>query len=442
MKIKTLYFFSLIMLLFGCKEREPKTRSTSLETPVLRKATVTGAKQVTIDQQNKIIQIILPETFTADKIRLDLDLVDGVSLGTEGPFFAFNFKGSAPMVMHVRNNYTDALFPYKIFVDLEGNMEANLASDLTVSPNGSCLANIKFTRGVGTIPERPNENSKMLAYLHNPTEPNSTIEGSGDLIFKFEDAFKLLSADHVGLKIEYADQKFVLPGKLSLKRFPMEASFDKLSTWWNLMPKNAEVKIKGGCFLKGKKYSVRLGNEPVEAALSVPAAYEDLQHLKFTVPASLSDGNYFVSVYEDDLKISDAIYTISNKDDQKGIQQIWKDYNPKVTFIALLSGEPTPIIANAGKELYVNPYPMLIGFYKGAEVPLEKLPTLKISGNGVMYELVPKKMIDDSFGDNALVLYYGAYTIPADIKPGNYKMHLKYKDWGETTPFCKLLEIK
>jgi hypothetical protein len=447
MKIKSYYLFALLLILAGCDRKRSPEPSPSLETPFIRKATVAGAKEVVIDHVNRTIQIVLPQTFTSDVVGMHMDLVDGVNVTSGGfavtePIFTFAFKGSGPISMHINNNYSANYHTYKIYVDLEGKINAGLNDDLYVSEDGTCLTEIFFNTGIGTIPERPTESETVIATI---SDPKSNKQATGTLdpyFFLFQDAYKLLPADQVNLTITHKGEKFVMPEKVKFDRWHVRALFDSISTWWSVMPKNKGLTIGGGCFLQYKKYRLKLENAPQAKVVWVPVTYAGPRKLNVEIPDNITDGNYHVGLYEDEQPIAKFVYNITNKTEEKGIQQIWTGIDGHLTGNTMDGGTSESIKLNAGKDIYVNPFPMFIGTFDGPRVTVDKLPDLKITGSGFDYEIKPKLMEDRTFGDGALVLFYPSYTLPSDIKPGKYKIQLHYNDWGATAPFCKALEIK
>lgn len=59
-----------------------------------------------------------------------------------------------------------------------------------------------------------------------------------------------------------------------------------------------------------------------------------------------------------------------------------------------------------------------------------------------MHEIKPRIAEEIAFEYSALVLYYGIYTLPTDIKPRKYLIQLIYNDQVTTTSFCKELDIE
>lgn len=441
MRINTKLCILLLALATGCGKDPEPGKPTSLERPYLRKLTVEGAKEVTIDHSTRTIQIVLPETYESDGIDLQMELIDGVSVSSTDPVKTFGFRGFHPIPLHIMNNYSQQFDTYTIYVDLEGEIDAYLHEDLHLTENGTCLANVAFTRGMGTVPERPSETDAMSAWLGDVENGKPAIKNTGSNLFEFADAYKLVPSENLDLTIRYKAQKFQFPRKQKLTKWIVRASVDSISTWWNRLPKNVGLHIGGGCFLPQKKYQIRLQNS-AENVAAIPAEYKGTQRLGFKIPDNVKDGNYYLGVYEDNVLISQSIYTVSNDTRTMGIQQVWGESSDIVTAIALDAGKFEPIVSAAGKEIYVNPFPMFTRTVTQGVITEDQLPALRLAGNGTKHELAAKIREDRGFADNAFVLYYASYTLPQHLAPGKYTIQLNFKDSGVTGPFCKQLEIR
>jgi hypothetical protein len=383
--------------------------------------------------------IVLPETYQKDIITLKMDLADGFTVAPEDPFISMNFRGFEPRPLTVTNTNTNTYITYKVYVDAEGGIKASLKEDLYVVGDGTGIADVNFTHGVGTIPERADEAEPMTATLRDLGNAANAVKNTGPYFFYFENAHKLLPSENVELSISYGQDKFVFPQKLKLKRHQISANFDNLSNWWNPIPTNKVINIDGGCFLPGETYRVKLENTPEKKALWVAAKYLGPDKLQVTIPSNVGNGNYYVSIFEDKNAISSTIYTISNKDDTKGFQRVWTNKPLDTEFHP---GFFEPVKAGAGEEIFISPFPILTGTFDGPKVTADKLPALKITGAQGSFEIFPKVREDRTYGDGALVLFYGAYTLPSGIKPGKYQLQLHFKDSGISGPFCKELEVK
>ena len=434
---------TLVILLFmaGCGKDPEPGKPTSLERPYIRNLKVEGAKEVTMDHSARTIQIVLPETYASDEMVLQMDLIDGVSVSSTDPIKKYGFRGFKPIPLNIMNNYSQQFDVYTIYVDVEGDIKAHLREDLHLTENGTCLANVVFTSGMGTVPERPSEEGAMSAWLGDSKNGKPAIKNTGSNLFEFADAYKLVPSESFDLSIRYGEEHYEFPEKEKITKWIVRTSVDSLSTWWNSLSQNTDLNIVGGCFLPQKKYQIKLQNYFVNVP-AIQTEYKGPQKLAFKIPASVKNGNYYLGIYEGNELISKHIYTVSNDAHVRGIQQVWAEFSKEVTPIALDGGEFEPIVSAPGKEIFVNPYPMFTRTVSSAAVRADELPTLRIVGNGSTYDVPPQVREDRAFGDGAVVLYYPGYSLPAGIAPGKYAIQLNFKEWGVTGSFCKPLEIK
>jgi hypothetical protein len=440
MGIKITLCVLLLGFILGCNKDPERAMPSALERPYLRKLAVAGSKEVTLDHSARTIQIVFPASYKSDEMELLMELIDGVSVSHTDPVKRFGFRGFKPIPLLILNNYSQQYDTYTIYVDVEGDIQAHLWEDLFLEENGTCMAPIVFTSGMGTVPERPSEVGEISAWLGDAKNGKPAIRNTGSGLFEFEDAYKLVPSESIELSIRYKEQNFDLKEKQKLTKWIVRASIDSASTWWNSLFKNVTMNVGGGCFLPQKKYQIKLQNQANVTA--IPTEYRGTQKLGFKIPENIKDGNYYFGLYEDNVLISKSIFNISNDSQIRGFQQVWTETTTDITPIALDAGPFEPLVARPGKEIYVNPYPMFTSSVSGGIVTADKLPKLRITASGFTYELEPKIKEDRGFGDSAVTLYYAGYTLPENVVPGKYAIRLNFKDWGITEPFCKLLEIK
>ncbi|MCF2488013.1 hypothetical protein [Dyadobacter sp. CY347] len=429
--------FVFYFMILGC-ERKHSPSPTPGANIRLKNVTVEGAKSVLIDHDAKTIQVLLPESYQSDLITLKMDLAEGFVVTLDDPFISMYFRGFEPRPLIVNNTFTNAIILYKVYVDLEGALQARLKEDIYVTENGTAIADIDFTHGVGTIPERPDDAEKIEATLRDLSTGAAVVKNTGPYFFYFEDGYKLLPSENVELSITYYQEQFVFPQKLKLGRMQVGAQFDGISNWWHTIPKSQQITIAGGCFLPGKSYRVKLENAPENKALWVNAKYEGPDRLQVNIPSNVGNGNYYVSVYEDKDVISSTIYMISDRNNENGFQRIWTNKPVDNEFDP---GFFEPIKARAGEEIFISPFPIFTGTFDGPKVTVDKFPSLKIKGSQGSFDVFPKVKEDRTYGDGALVLFFGSYTLPVGVKPGKYQMQLNFKESGVSGPFCKELEV-
>ncbi|MHA4742010.1 hypothetical protein [Dyadobacter sp. MSC1_007] len=237
----------------------------------MRKLAVAGSKEVTLDHSARTIQIVFPASYKSDEMELLMELIDGVSVSHTDPVKRFGFRGFKPIPLLILNNYSQQYDTYTIYVDVEGDIQAHLWEDLFLKENGTCVAPVVFTSGMGTVPERPSEVGEISAWLGDAKNAKPAIRNTGSGLFEFEDAYKLVSSESIDLSIRYKEQSFEFKEKQKLTKWIVRASIDSASTWWNSLFKNVAMNVGGGCFLPQKKYQIKLQNQASVAA--IPTEY-------------------------------------------------------------------------------------------------------------------------------------------------------------------------
>jgi hypothetical protein len=70
------------------------------------------------------------------------------------------------------------------------------------------------------------------------------------------------------------------------------------------------------------------------------------------------------------------------------------------------------------------------------------LPELELRNVGYSKSLKAVTKGDPSYGDGVFRLYYGAYTIPADVPTGKYEARFVFAKNERSLPFWSLVEIQ
>lgn len=85
MGIKVKLCILFLGFILGCKKEPEPGKPSALERPYLRKLTVAGAKEVTLDHTARTIQIVFPASYKSDEMELVMELIDGVSVSHTDP---------------------------------------------------------------------------------------------------------------------------------------------------------------------------------------------------------------------------------------------------------------------------------------------------------------------------------------------------------------------
>ena len=216
MKKVCFYLFAvMICCLAGCKkEKELDPDKTLKEDLFLRSIKVAGAREVTIDTARNYIQIVLPEEYTDDIIDLQVDAAPGAELVLDpwktlysAGHVKYHFRAAYPENFTMAIQSSSRTKSYKVFVEHEGPLTAELTSDLDLQIGGpntaAATAKIRFKSGVGSVPERPDLQEQIVPFLKNSSK-NANVKGSFDnglgVIF-FEDIYSLMEAEGTALSI-------------------------------------------------------------------------------------------------------------------------------------------------------------------------------------------------------------------------------------------------
>lgn len=448
--------FALLFFAIACNKKnkqipEPIIPEESGTTEVdsvhfLKEVVVPGATKVVLDSLTRNILVTLPESYTNDAISINLKFYLGASLTNTDRLpspdkIEFFFKNSRPFSFYVTNS-SRVTHSFKIFVKHDGPLKATLdQTDVLRAINGiDYLIPIHLVSGIGTMPETPSSKDSLSVILADEKMGNAVNGHYFSSTLYFRNVESVISANRVFLKLSYGPKSITLGKDL---RFPQINSMVYLvgnDLLFKPTPVNQKVSIEGRDFLPAKTYKVKIESDYQPSPVTVEAIFESSSTLYFTIPSDVPNGSYSLSIFENGGLVKRVPLVISSKE-VKAIRQIWR------TRMLYPWGAPSfmntgNIIVTGGNPLFVNQFPALLGgMYKPLDVKTQ-LPQLQLKDATKQVVLNPKVRGDESYGDGAIVLYYGEYTIPADLPSGRYEVRMLYADKSESLPFWNKIEVQ
>jgi hypothetical protein len=333
-------FSHFAVMLFFClfSSCKPEHDPIPKEEQFLEKVIVNGAKDVKIDLTERTIQIILPESFKSDIVEINVALYPGASMDVQpwdnsitSNAVRFNFKGFPPKhfsIIKKENGSGSLARDYTIYVKHEGEIDVELSSSLLLYPagfttgetSGYSHATIKIKSGIGTIPGAPLDPEKIIPVLKDEKN-NITVQGSHDApggYFSFENSEGLLFSASISLSLTYGSKYFLFPGTQKIFRAPIRALLPTEYQFFKPILKGEPIEVDGGFFLSNLKYHAKLENDFLASPVWLDARVKNSSTLTFSLPMSLNDGNYLVSIMESDSVITKQSYNIvSNPYEQR-----------------------------------------------------------------------------------------------------------------------------
>jgi hypothetical protein len=453
-KLSLFLLLQIIVLLPGCKKDKDiiNPEMAKSNDQLIRSILVKGAKSVTLDTTQRNIQIVLPESFTSDIIDLELSVVKGAELVKpsystlyEGNHVRYYFKGAGPeeftIAQQVKNNTFGR--SYRIFIIHEGPLTAEFTSEFAAANSGSEFISgeiaVRFESGMGSYPAIPTGGSKLIAALENKGKKfNVTSDYRGGNLY-FEKINPLLDTDDNEVSLVYGEKTFRFPTKQKIKKGRAGIFFAYENLLFKAFPKGKTVSFNGGIFVGSKKYKVKIENDRIPSPLTFQAIPKHVGSLTLQFPESLPDDHYLASIYEEDSLIGKSPIVIAKDSLQRAIGQMWAQPVVGSSFSIVFQNDPIKIAK--GKILYSNLFPVMI---EGTNLPFDTtkvLPELELRNAGYRRSLKAVTQGDPSYGDGVFRLYYGAYTIPADVPTGKYEARLIHEKNQYSLPYWSLIEV-
>ncbi|MCF2447215.1 hypothetical protein L0657_24890 [Dyadobacter sp. CY345] len=465
---KLILLISIVWAISACKHQKEESPNPveQIETPeeltadFVKSVAADGAKEVIFDPKKQAIQVILPENYTRDDIVLDLTFYEGAQnelvnwdqLITSDKV-SFTFRGNEPKEFNVIRKVASSsgLRRYSIYVQQEGKITAELTSEILLQPGGDIpegpsdysTANIRFLSGIGTIPESP-ENKTKPSFSLADTQKNLSITGeystSGKTV-NFDNTAALVSSPDLSLTVAFGDKRFTFPGKLMIKRAPVKAYLFSYLNLFRPISLKQPLNIQGGYFLPAEKYIVKLESQSQQVEFSLEGTYKTNSTIGFSLPATMDNGSYLVSIFENNQKLSSKGYIFSSDTTKKAIARMWTK-NMLYPTANLDNDIEENIAVSRGQSIYADPFPAVVQSRSTPFDNMKNLPSLELRNGNDTRIIKPIVKADESWGDGALLLYYGEYKIPADIATGKYEARLVFANENRSLSFWSLVDVK
>jgi hypothetical protein len=459
--MKNFIHFTIILftnLFFGCEQKhEPIPK----EEQFLKNVVVSGAEDVQIDLTERTIQILLPESFKSDIVDINIALYPGASMDIQpwdnaitSDAVHFYFKGSPPKQFGVtkKENGTGSLARgYTIYVKHKGEIDMELSSPLLLYPSGYATgetsgysyATIKIKSGIGTIPDSPSDSKKIIPVLKD-RKNNITVKGFHDSAmasFNFENTADLLFSSSISLSLSFGDKYFSFPGTQKILRAPARALLDANYKFFTPIATGKEIEVNGGFFLADANYRVKLESDFLTSSVELDVRVENSSVLRFPIPANVQDGNYLVSIIENDSVLTKQSYNIINNPTSIGIGHLWIDERSCPSqYIFVENSSPTKL--QKGQRFYFMPFPAIT---HGQNSPIDynkKLPGLEFKSGNITTTLTSATKAESCYADNTIVMYYGEYIIPTSMPSGKYEVRFIDEQGRRSLPYWNLIAIE
>ncbi|GGB78647.1 hypothetical protein GCM10011325_02710 [Dyadobacter sediminis] len=428
----------------------------------IRSIQVIGAKEATLDTVNSYIQVVLPADYTENVLDLAIELEDGMKLGIppDSALFVenhvrYNFMGIAPIVFGVSQIGNQSYEKqYTVFVRHEGKLIAKLTSPLRISADNSSFAdtsdlyafgNFHPVSGLGSIPDTPG-GTKAISFELKDVATGQRAGGINYEVFPFQfevaPVSKFLSSSKMQLTMRYGEKSFQFPDISKLEKTAPSGRV----YWYNKELKNLtyskSVTVLGGTFLPEYSYQVTLSNDRMVTPRTINAKIRSFNQLVFDIPADVPEDQYVVNVYQGSELAGISTEAISRDSMKLNVAKIWNEYSD-CPFNSVIFGNVERTTLRKGQLLYAMPFPAITSSKLGSPPdPNKPLPSLQLKSGNTTILLKGKVQADPCYADASRYLYYGAYTLPADLVSGKYEARF-ISDKNETSlPYWSLIEIQ
>ncbi len=457
MKKVCFYLLALVICFLGSckKDKEIDPEVVPVDDSFLKSVTVSGAREVQLDTGKRIIQVILPETFTSNMLDLKFDVpetselvVFADSLLVQANQIRYPYIGSSPLIFKVgkKNKSTEKL--YTVFVKHEGPLTAKLliapvfhpsASDVSVS------AEFQFLSGIGTIPETPISPLNPSVTLADPAKGLSE-DGTASYELHYisvDKCAKFLKSENLRLSISYGNEKFDFPEIKRIQRSGINGQVDWNRKLFKTITKGKTMQIQGGLFLPENHYQIELSNDRMPQPRKFEATFVDYSLLTFKLPSDLPDDQYLAQIYEGSTLIGKSAEPVASDSVKASVGSIWTEFAECPTFQMLLGGYASRTVLNKGQIFYAMPFPVIMEGQYGKPIdPNKPLPTLELKSGSETLRIQPSVKADWCYGDGSLYVYYGVFKIPANAPSGKYEARFISKENTASMPYWSQIEIR
>lgn len=446
----------VICFLGSCKkDKEVDPQIVPVDDSFLKSVTVSGAREVQLDTGKRVIQVILPETFTSNMLDMKFDLPKTSELGVfadsllvQPNQIRYPYIGSSPLTFKVGKKDQSGEKSYTVFVKHEGPLTAKLLIAPVFSPSASEIsvhAEFKFLSGIGTIPETPISPVNPSATLADPAKGLSKDgAASSELHYiSIDECAKFLKSEKLRLSISYDNEKFDFPEIKRIERSGITAQVEWNRKLFKTTTKGKTMQIQGGLFLPENRYQIELSNDRMPQPRKFEATFHDYSMLTFKLPNDLPDDQYLAQIYEGSTLIGKSAEPVASDSVKASVGSVWTEFAECPIYQILLGGHTTRIVVNKGQTFYAMPFPVILETQYGKPIdPNKPLPTLELKSGSETLRIQPSVKADWCYGDGSLYVYYGVFKVPANAPSGKYEARFISKENNKSMPYWSQIEIR
>lgn len=445
------YFYILLLLatfLAACKKEsdknevnpEPGSTGEAKASEFLKSLRVTGAEEVSFDSVSNSFYVNLPDTYNAEQAEVILSmqpeivLTDSLEKPISGSVISYAYKGTPPLRFQLQDKSAKNRFIFQVYFNFSGTPQIELLQkEIPMNASGVNLP-LRFTAKVGSIPSSVEQLGPIVKISNKKT--GFFMESSYYSLttpLYLGAAEELITNDPLTLEFKFFNQtpvvfegiKFVrgLPNLYATPMYKSQYTYKDT------------LKAAGGYFLPKEKYTVRISSDFLPAPVVSAVQVKDAQLLTLDkIPASLPEGSYLVSFYENETLLGKTSFHLANFATNY-LETIWKgDVN------GALDRSVEPLAFSKGDVFYAKSMPLEFGS-SNTNFDVNKLPRLRLKSAGKTVDLAPKLVVY-TWAVAGTSYPIGQYTIPADLPAGDYAVSAIYTSRYETQPYWSKLKVK
>ncbi|ACT92848.1 hypothetical protein [Dyadobacter fermentans] len=451
MKTNSYILIFLFALLLACKKDKdlvefapkPEPGPTEVLTvkDFLQKLDVTGAAKIEYDSLNKSFMVSLPDQFNDEEAEVKLTLQRDIflldSLGEKSPESVIHYKYSAtgPLPLRLIDKAGKNDFLAHVYFNFTGTPTIELLQKEITFNSWGVKIPARFSARTGSIPRAPGQWGGITAKFTNKKTGFSTEAEIGDFetTIGFIGASNFVSDDLFTLELKlFNHNPVIFEGIKFIRGLPN--IFFQPSYKYDFKTSDT-INISGGYFLPEAKYKLTFSNDDMARPVTAQVAVRDSNWLRVDkIPATLSEGSYLVSVYENDRLIGNGSISIATGNLQ-AIETIWKG-NPAG---AVERNTNRPVL-NRGEQFNAKPYPIYYGM-RDSDFNVARLPRLTFASAAKTVDISPELGVY-SWGIAGVYIGFGKYKVPNDLPPGLYTVTATFPDGGKTKPYWSRIEVK
>lgn len=455
MKRLLLFISASLICFLACQKKEKDTPEPKPEeiavTPLTDSAfiqyiEVSGADKIVFDSTLDAYQITLQAGYTPDEIGIQFKLYPGAYLNwnntKSSTLVDFSFKNKPPLRLQV-TTATGLIKTYEFYVKHSGQLKAAIdaGDEFQLASSGGFELWLDLITGIGTIPESPGAETKLITALTDGSTGKEIIGNTWLNGVYFENAREFEKSERLSVVLRYGDKTFELTK--NRKFLPLRSAVHLFGEFplFSAAPRNKQILISGAGFSTKAAYKVTVQSDFLPNPVTAPVTVSNFNSLQCTLPSGIPDGSYTVNVFENDTLVRSLVSVIAGNEKEKAIGQMWASQNDYFINSSTYYSARR-IVAERGQAIFANPFPAVLGQMYAAFNPYQVLPDLQLKNGGKEITLQAVVKADPSYADGSFSVYYGQYTIPANLAPGFYEARLSYPDKSVSLPFWNKIEVR